>query len=110
METRLLESFLRSANKTGKVSYGLRETMKSIKSMKLIVASKSLQGEERKKLLDSCQSLNVPLIEFEGSSLMLGKAAGVAYPAKVLGVRSAGDADLTKLLNVAEKVVSSQKI
>lgn len=110
METRLLESFLRSANKTGKVSFGMKETLKSIKGMKLVVASRSLLGEERKMLLDSCKSFNIPFIEFEGSSLMLGKAAGVAYPVKVLGVRSAGEADITKLLNVAEKEVSSQKI
>ncbi|MEM0116847.1 MAG: ribosomal L7Ae/L30e/S12e/Gadd45 family protein [Conexivisphaerales archaeon] len=110
MDTRLVESFLRSAGKTGKVSYGFRETLKSMKGTKVVVVSQSLQSREREMLIQSCRSFEVPIIQYEGTSIMLGRAAGVSYPVKVLGVRSAGEADLSKLLNMAEKSVSSQKI
>lgn len=109
MEIRLLESFLKSACRTGKVSFGVRETLKYIKGAKLVITSQSLKQDEKDALLNSCSALSVPLIQFEGSSIQLGNIAGVKHPVKAIGIRSTGEADLNKLLNVA-KSSSSQKI
>jgi len=110
LKTRVLEPFLKSVAKTGRVSYGLRESIKSLRGAKLLVVSSSLAEEERKRIEALCSSSKVPIINFDGPSLSLGKISGVYYPVKVLAVKSAGEADLEKLLSLAEQKGSTQKI
>jgi ribosomal protein L30E len=72
--------------------------------------SSSLTNNERERLEAICKSAKVPVMHFEDTSVRLGHIAGIGYPAKVVSVKSAGDADLEKLLKLAKETGSSQKI
>ncbi|MDG6933327.1 MAG: ribosomal L7Ae/L30e/S12e/Gadd45 family protein [Nitrososphaerota archaeon] len=110
METRLIEPFLKSAAKTGRVTFGMKETLKALKGSKVVVLSTSATKNERDLIRTSCKSVNVPLVSFDDTSVVLGRLAGVGHPVKVLAVRSAGDADVDKLLRMANQESVAQKI
>jgi len=110
METRLIEPFLKSASKTGRVTFGMKETIKTLKGSKVVVISTSLSKDELDSIHLACKSAGVPVVLFDDTSMVLGRMAGVGYPVKALSVKSAGDADLERLLKVANKEKTSQKI
>ncbi|MEM0074813.1 MAG: ribosomal L7Ae/L30e/S12e/Gadd45 family protein [Conexivisphaerales archaeon] len=101
MEPRLLEPILKTAAKTGRISFGVKETLKAIKGAKVIILSSSLTSHERKAIVDAAKSANVPIVTFDETSIRLGNISGKAFPIKSLAIRSAGDADIERLLKMA---------
>jgi len=101
------ESFLRRSIKTGKVDLGYKSTLSSIKSAKLVIYSRSLEPERLQELIKAAKSHKTPVVEFDGTSIALGRACGRPFPVLALAIRSPGDADLKRFLEeVKEKVRS----
>ncbi|HVP22942.1 MAG TPA: ribosomal L7Ae/L30e/S12e/Gadd45 family protein [Conexivisphaerales archaeon] len=98
MESKIVGSVVKTAMKTGKVVLGEKASLRALKSSKMVVVSQSLTGEEVESVTSACKEADVPLVVFEGSAVALGALMGRSFPVKVLSVKSAGDADLRKLL------------
>jgi large subunit ribosomal protein L30e len=97
---RTFEEFLRTCIRTGKVDLGYRSTLSSIKSAKLIIYSRSLKPEQVEKLVRASKEANKPVVEFDGTSIALGRAAAKSFPILALAVRSPGDADINRFIEV----------
>ena len=108
MDNKSIASAVKVAMKSGKVVFGERTSLRTLKSSKLVVASSSLPLDELQKASEACKEADVPLLLFEGSAVELGAAAGRPFSVKVLSIKSAGDADLSKLLR-ADKVEAAVK-
>jgi ribosomal protein L30E len=109
LDDKAIASVVRVAMKSGKVVLGERASLRTLKSSKLVVVSSSLRSEEADEVNEACREAEVPIAVFGGSAVDLGAAAGRPFPVKVLSIRSAGDADLGKLLSVASPEVAEQK-
>lgn len=102
---RTFEQFLKTAVKTGRVEFGYRSTLSSIKSAKLVIYSRSLEPERLQELLQIAKANKTPILEFDGTSIALGNACGQPFPVLALAVKSPGNADQNKFLEaVKEKV------
>jgi len=99
MDSKIVASVVKTAMKSGKVVLGERASLRALKSSKMVIISEALGGDELGAITGSCKDADVPLVVFEGSAVALGAAAGRPFPVKVLSIRSAGDADLGKLLS-----------
>jgi len=101
MNKRELGLILSKAVKTGKCVLGFREVQKSVRGSKIIIYSNTISTEKIKPLLDACRAANVPTLAYDGPSFELGSLCGKKFRISALAVKSAGDADLTSLLNEA---------
>ncbi|MFQ6134204.1 MAG: ribosomal L7Ae/L30e/S12e/Gadd45 family protein [Nitrososphaerales archaeon] len=98
LDEKLLEKALKAVVKTGKYTLGLKEATKSLKSVKLLIYSDSLDEEVVSKIERSCKWSSVPTIAYPGSSVALGRLCGKPFRVSVISVRSAGDMDITPLV------------
>jgi large subunit ribosomal protein L30e len=99
LNKRELGLILSKAVKTGKCVLGFREVQKSVRGSKIIIYSNNLSKDRVKLLIDACRVANVPTLAYDGSSFELGSLCGKKFRISALAVKSAGDADLTSLLN-----------
>lgn len=100
---KLFEKVIKDAISDQKYKSGQREVSKTIKNSKLIIVSKSLSPNYSKDLKDQAKSHNVPIIDFDGNSIDLGKACGKSYRISVLSLKSISDNDLSSLLSEYNK-------
>ena len=98
MDAKTVASVVKAAMKSGKVVLGQRASLRALKSSKVVVVSSALSEGELAAAEEACKAAEVPLVLFNDSAVSLGVAAGRAFPVKMLSIKSAGDADLSKLL------------
>jgi large subunit ribosomal protein L30e len=104
MNKRELGQLLSKIVKSGKCVLGLREVQKSVRGSKIIIYSTKIpQQDKLKQLIEACKAANVPTLPFDGSSFELGNLCGKRFRVSALAVKSAGDVDITPLLNEAVK-------
>ena len=99
LDEKLLERALKSVAKTGKYSLGLRETMKSLKGVKLLVYSSSLDKEDVSKIEKACSELSVPTIRYPKTSVSLGRICDRPFKVSVMSVKVPGDVDISPLID-----------
>ena len=102
-----LRMFLEMVKRGGKMSFGLRTSMKYAKSAKLVIVSNCVSEEEIEKLKAVASRSRTPVIFYNITSAELGKVAGRPHPVKALAVNTLGDADLNKLVEVARQTEES---
>lgn len=101
-----LERALHRVMKTGKYVIGAKEVSRTVKGSKLIVISETVASERASHIADACHSHSVPLLQYAGGSIQLGRLCGAGFRISVLAVKSPGEADLTPLLEGAERAHS----
>ena len=74
-----LEKALTDAIKTGKRVLGTKQITSTIKDSKLVIISKSVPVLSAKKIEETAQDNNIPLVHFNDTSLMLGKLCGLPF-------------------------------
>jgi len=84
-----LEETIQSANKTGNVIIGYRESKKYIKlnSAKLIVMANNIPEKMRREVEHNAKIAGVKVEVFTGDSKQLGVFCGKPYPIAVLVVK-----------------------
>ncbi|MDG7037186.1 MAG: ribosomal L7Ae/L30e/S12e/Gadd45 family protein [Nitrososphaerota archaeon] len=85
-KTELLE-LIKYTMKDSKYIIGLREVKKSIKSVKLVIYSRSLVADDVESLKKTVPAESY-IAEFDGTSVELGKAVKKMFPVSVLAFRS----------------------
>ncbi|MEM3403324.1 MAG: ribosomal L7Ae/L30e/S12e/Gadd45 family protein [Nitrososphaeria archaeon] len=103
MERKALEEYLAKVYKKGKLVYGIKEVVDELKGSKAIIASKTLDQKSRQKLQRDCKKLSIPFIEYDGTSLELGKAIGKRFRVSALSIKSTGGYDIKEIFHEEPK-------
>jgi len=95
---KLLEKALTSAIKERKRTLGAKQIISSMKNSKLVIISRSVPTETAKKIKESAQNDNVPLLHFNDTSIMLGKLCGLQFRVSTISLNSLSDTNVQAIL------------
>ncbi len=100
--TKLLEKALTDAIKERKRTLGAKQIVSSMKSSKLVVISQSVPIKITKKIEESAQNDNVPLIRFNDTSVILGKLCGLQFRVSAISLSSLSNTNVHAILKEYE--------
>ncbi|NWK06408.1 ribosomal L7Ae/L30e/S12e/Gadd45 family protein [Marine Group I thaumarchaeote] len=100
---KLLEKALTDAIKERKRTLGTKQIISSMKNSKLVVISQSVPGETSKKIEESAQNDNVPLLHFNDTSVALGKLCGLQFRVSAISLSSLSNTNIQAILKEYEK-------
>ena len=100
--TKLLEKALTDAIKERKRTLGAKQIVSSMKSSKLVVISQSVPIKITKKIEESAQNDNVPLIRFNDTSVILGKLCGLQFRVSAISLSSLSNTNVQAILKEYE--------
>jgi len=100
--TKLLEKAIKDAIKKRKPTIGIKQVMHSMKSSKLVVVSQTVPNEKTKKVEKNAKNNNVPILNFEGSSVALGKLCGLQFRVSAISLDSLSNTNAQAILKEYE--------
>ena len=77
--SKILEKSLKDARKENKLTMGSKEVLNSVNNSKLIVLSQSVDKEMFEKIESDAKKQKVPLVNFQGTSVALGRLCGLQF-------------------------------
>ena len=95
---KLLEKALTNAIKERKRTLGAKQIISSMKDSKLVVISQSVPTEIAKKIEETAQTDNVPLLHFNDTSVILGKLCGLQFRVSTISLNSLSDTNVQAIL------------
>ena len=99
---KLLEKALTNAIKERKRTLGAKQIMSSMKNSNLVVISQSIPTKIAKKIEESAQNNNVPLIHFDNTSVILGKVCGLQFRVSAISLSSLSSTNVQAILKEYE--------
>ena len=96
--TKLLEKAIKDAIKKSKPTIGTKQVMHSMKSSKLVVISQTVPNEKTKKIEKNAKNNNIPTLNFEGSSVALGKLCGLQFRVSAISLDSLSNTNAQAIL------------
>ena len=99
---KLLEKALKDAMKEKKRSLGTKQVLNSIKSSKLIVISQSVPKNTAKTIQDEAKKQKVSTVQFEGTSVALGRLCGLQFRVSTISLTSVSDANIKSIIKESE--------
>ena len=99
---KLLEKALTDAIKERNRDLGAKQIISSMKNSKLIVVSQSIPTKIAKKIEESAQNDNVPLIHFHDTSVMLGKLCGLQFRVSAISLNALSNTNVQAILKEDE--------
>jgi large subunit ribosomal protein L30e len=103
---KLLEKVIKDAIEDDKCSFGTKEAISTIKSSKLVVLSHSISEEILEKIREVSKNAKVPTLNYNGSSVELGRLCGAQFRISALSLKILSDTNLkaiTKELEIEKK-------
>ena len=102
MTTKLLEKAIKDTIKKRKPTIGAKQVIHSMKNSKLIVISQTVPSEKIKKVEKNAKNNDVPVLNFEGSSVALGKLCGLQFRVSVISLDSLSNTNSQAILKEYE--------
>ena len=99
---KLLEKAIKDAVGDDKCSFGSKEVLSNIKDSKLVVLSHSVSSSTMQKILDAAKSSKVPTLNYDGSSVELGRLCGTQFRISALSLKTLSDTNLKAIIKDAE--------
>lgn len=99
---KLLEKALRDAMKDKKRTLGAKQVLNSMKNSKLVVLSQSIPKDMEKKIHEHTKKEKVSTLNFEGSSVALGRLCGLQFRVSTISLTSISDANIKSILKESE--------
>lgn len=99
---KLLEKVIKDAIEDGKCSFGTKEAISTIKNSKLIVLSHSVSDEILEKIQGAAKSSKVPTLNYNGSSVELGRLCGTQFRISALSLKTLSDTNLKAITKELE--------
>ena len=99
---KLLEKLIRDAIEEGKCAFGTKEAVSTVKNSKLIILSHSIPEKILEKIQEVSKSSKVPTINYNGSSVELGRLCGTQFRISALSLRVLSDTNLKALTKELE--------
>ena len=100
--TKLLEKTPTDAIKERKRTLGAKQILSSMKNSKLVVISQSVPTKTAEKIEESAQNINVPLIHFNDTSVILGKLCGLQFRVSAISLSSLSNTNVQAILKEYE--------
>jgi len=100
--TKLLEKAIKDIIKKRKPTIGVKQVTNSITSSKLVVISKSVPNAKVMEVEKSAKDNNVPILNFEGSSVALGKLCGLQFRISAISLDSLSTTNTQAILKEYE--------
>ena len=101
--SKLLEKALKDALKKNKCALGSKQVLSSLKDSKLVVVSDSVQNNISEKIQSDAKKVKVPTVNFDGSSVALGKLCGLQFRVSTVSFNSLSESNIKSILKEAEK-------
>ena len=102
MTTKLLEKAIKDTIKKRKPTIGAKQVIHSMKNSKLIVISQTVPSEKIKKVEKNAKNNDVPVLNFEGSSVALGKLCGLQFRVSAISLDSLSNTNAQAILKEHE--------
>ena len=96
--SKILEKSLKDAQKEDQLTMGTKQVLNSIKNSKLIVLSQSVNKETIEKIESDAKKEKVPLVNFQGTSVALGRLCGLQFRISTISFTSITDANIKSIL------------
>ena len=100
--SKILEKALKDALKEDKITMGSKQVLNSIKNSKLIVLSQSVEKEMFEKIETDAKKEKIPYVNFQGTSVALGRLCGLQFRISTLSFTSLADASIKSILKDTE--------
>lgn len=100
---KLLEKALKDALNENKCILGTKQVIQSIKNAKLVVLSKSMTPEQLEKIQEFSKDDKVSTLNFDGTSVALGKLCGLQYRVSAASLTSIADSNIKAILKEESK-------
>ena len=101
--SKILEKSLKDALKEEKLTMGTRQVMNSVKNSKLIVLTQSVKKEMFEKIESEAKKEKIPLVNFQGTSVALGRLCGLQFRISTISFTSLDDANIKSILKDTEE-------
>jgi large subunit ribosomal protein L30e len=99
---KLLEKALKDALSDNKCVLGEKQVLQSIKNAKLVIISKSLSGESLDKIQNSAKDQKIATLQFDGSSVALGKSCGLQFRVSVASLTSIPESNIKAIIKESQ--------
>ncbi len=100
--SKILEKSLRDARKEDKLIMGAKQVLSSIKNSKLVVLSQSIKKEMIEQIELDAKKEKIPLVNFQGTSVALGRLCGLQFRISTISFTSIDDASIKSILKDTE--------
>jgi len=100
--SKILEKELKDALKEDKITMGAKQVLNSVKNSKLIVLSQSVEKEMFEKIESDAKKEKIPFVNFQGTSVALGRMCGLQFRISTLSFTSITDTNIKSILNDIE--------
>ena len=81
---------------------GAKQVLGSINNSKLIILSRSLDGEMLEKIQSDAKKQKVPLVNFQGTSVALGRLCGLQFRISTISFTSIDEGNIKSILKDTE--------
>ena len=99
---KILEKALKDSTKEKKSILGSKEVLGSLKNSKLVILSQSAPKKFADKIIDGAKKEKVSTLQFEGSSVALGRLCGLQFRVSTLSLTSVSDANIKSIMKESE--------
>ena len=99
---KLLEKTLKDAIKDNQCILGTKQVLNSLSKSKLVILSKSIETENRRKIESNAKKSKIPTLDLNDTSVNLGKLCGLQFRVSTLSLPQISDSDITSLKNESE--------
>ncbi len=82
---------------------GAKEVVGSMKNSKLVILSESVPQNMLQKIQETAKSSKVPVLNFKGSSVVLGRLCGTQFRISALSLKTLSETNLKSILKEAEQ-------
>lgn len=99
---KVLEKALKDAMKEKKSILGSKQVLGSLKNSKLIVVSQSAPKKVAEKIIEGAKKEKISTVEFEGSSVALGRLCGLQFRVSTISLTSVSDANIKSIMKESD--------
>ncbi len=99
MNEKKLKKILKDAITNKKLKTGAKEVLQFIKGTNLILISTSLPGPTMDKVKKLSEEGNIPLYQYPGNSVLLGRLCSLSYRTSVVSLKNISEEDVNSVLN-----------
>jgi len=99
---KILEKTLKDSQKEKKSILGSKQVLNSLKDSKLIVLSQSAPKKMSEKIIEGAKKEKISTLQFEGSSVALGRLCGLQFRVSTISLTAVSDANIKSIMKESE--------
>ena len=102
---KILEKALKDSMKEKKSILGSKQVLGSLKNYKLVILSQSVPTKFVDKIIEGAKKEKVSMLQFEGTSVALGRLCGLQFRVSTISLTSLSDANIKSIMKESETEV-----